>query len=136
LKKLGSLYLNYAFVVGGGLLALLLIGTQAARSTGEAVVAIVLGLSAPIPMLLLGLSLRRGWRVAPLLCFAAPIVMGFAVSRVWGHSEPTRTAGLMASFVFNGQYSQLYYLPGAVVLGALVLATLVRGRRRATTVST
>lgn len=122
MKKLGDIYIGYGFLVGGALFLLLLVGTQAAHSTSEAVLALVLGLITPIPMLVLGVALRRGWKAAPLLCIAAPLVLSSLVAHVWARPQPPWSAGALTSFIFNAEYGQLYFLPCAIVLGVIVAA--------------
>jgi hypothetical protein len=130
MRKLGSLYIGYGSIVGGLLLMLLLVGTQAARSGAEAGLGLLLGIAAPLPMLLLGVALRRGWKPAPILCAVAPIVLITIVARVWGQPQPPREAGLLASFLFNAAYSQLYFLPGTIVLGAIAGVAAMRSARQ------
>ena len=130
MKKLGDIYFGYGFLVGGVLFLLLLVGTQAAHSTSEALAALVLGLITPIPMLLLGVALRRGWKAAPLLCISAPLLLSFLVLRVWARPQPHWSAGALTSFIFNAEYSQLYFLPCAIVLGAIVAARTMSARYR------
>jgi len=121
MNKLARYYLGYGFVVGGLLFLLLLVGTQAARSSTEATLAILLGLIAPMPTLLVGVALRRNWKSAPILCVLVPVALALVVARVWGRPEPPRTAGELTSAVFNAQYSQLYFLPGLILLGMIVI---------------
>ena len=128
MKKLGRLYLGYAGFVGGPLFLLMVVATQAAHSEAEAVAAVLLGLVTPIPMIAVGIAVYRRWRVAPLLSSATPFALGFMVSRVWGQPQPSRAAGAMKAFLFNLDYSQLYYLPGAIGLGALVVRHVLRRR--------
>jgi hypothetical protein len=126
----GALCLGYGLLVGGGLFLLLLVGTQAARSPAEAILAILLGVIAPVPTLLVGVGLRRGWKIAPALCVLVPVVLAVVVAQVWGRPEPPRTAGLLTSAVFNLEYSQLYFLPGTILgLIAMAHAGLRRHRR-------
>jgi len=101
MKKLGDTYFGYGFLVGGALFLLLLIGTQAAHSTTEALVALVLGLITPIPMLLLGVAVKRGWKAAPFLCIAAPLVLGFLVAHVWARPQPPWSTGALTSFILT-----------------------------------
>ena len=130
MNSLGRFYLGYGFLVGAPLFLLLLVGTQAAHSSAEALLAILLGVLAPMPMLLLGVALRRGWKAAPILCIATPVAFSFVVAQVWGLPHPTRADGLLRSAIFDAKYGQLYYLPGMIVLGAVVAirATLMRDR--------
>jgi hypothetical protein len=129
IKKLAWFYLGYGFVVGGLLYFLILVGTQAARSETEVVVAMIFGLLPPLPMLVVGYSLRREWKYAQHLALAAPVVMGVLVALVWGMPEPARAAPLTFSLAFNVAISQIYFLPGATVFGLCVLGSALRERR-------
>jgi hypothetical protein len=130
MKKLASFYLGYGAAVGGGLFLLALVGTQAAHSAADAISAVLLGLVAPLPMLLPGVALWRGWKAAPIPCIVVPVVMTIGLARVWGRPQPTYFDGALAGFVFNAQYRQLYFLPGAIV-GLLGMGRVMwAGRRR------
>jgi len=126
-SRIARWYLGYGAVVGGALLLLLLVGTQAAHSEAEIALAPLLGVVVPLPMLLSGVALRRRWRGAWVLCVVLPLLMGAGVARLWGRPQPPRAAGLLASFVFSAVAAQLYFLPGATVLALLVVARLRRG---------
>lgn len=128
MKKLAWFYLGYGFVVGGLLYFLIPVGTQAVRSEPEVVVAMIFGLLPPLPMLVVGYSLRREWKYAPHLALAVPVVMGVLVALVWGMPEPARAAPDLLTRV---QYaiSRIYFLPGATVFGLCVLGSALRERR-------
>jgi hypothetical protein len=122
-------YLGYGGGVGGLLYFLILVGTQAARSETEVIAALIFGLLPPLPMLVVGYSLRRKWKHAQTLALAVPVVMGLLVALVWQTPEPTRAAALTYSLAFNMAISQIYFLPGAVVFGLCVLGSALREKR-------
>jgi hypothetical protein len=122
LARLGRAYLIYSLVVGGPLLLLLLIGTQAARSFGEMAAAPLVGLLMPLPMLVVGLALERGRnaRVGVWLAFTVPLLMAAAYVAANRWPQPTRATPLLTAFEYSLFTGQEFFLPGAVVLALLV----------------
>ncbi|MEP6834129.1 MAG: hypothetical protein ABJB74_12075 [Gemmatimonas sp.] len=117
MHRLARWYLGYSATVGGVLLLLLVVGTQAAHSGAELALAPLLGVIVPLPMLVVGLTVRREWRGAPVLCAMLPLLMMGGLAFVWGRPQPPRASGLGASFLFNAVSAQLYFLPGAIIFG-------------------
>lgn len=129
MKKLAWFYFGYGGLVGGLLYLLILVGTQAANSQTEVIAALIFGLLPPLPLLVVGYGLRHQWKHAQTLALAVPVVMGLLGALVWQMPAPTRDAALIYSLAFNVVVSQIYFLPGAVVLGLCVLGSALRDKR-------
>ncbi|MEP6619409.1 MAG: hypothetical protein ABJE47_08840 [bacterium] len=129
LQRLGRFYLLYGAAVGGCLYLLLLVGTQAARSTAEMFAGPALGLVVPLPMILVAVALMQEWRFAVWLAEGVAVLMAGCVFATWTAAEPTRATPVLRSFVFGLVSGQRYFLPGAVILAVLVGITAIRTSR-------
>jgi hypothetical protein len=131
LARLGRAYLIYGAVVGGPLLLLLLIGTQAARSLGEMAAAPLVGILMPAPMLVVGVALERGRdsRLGVWLAFTAPVLMAAAYFTASRWPQPTRATPLRTAFEYSLFTGQEFFLPGAAALALLVALVAWRAAR-------
>lgn len=122
-------YLLLGGLVGAPLFLLLLVGTQAAHSTAEMYLGMLLAVLQLAPMLLLAWAIDRWRPVAIWLAVAYPVAIGIGGLVLRTFSQPHRDTPLGYSSAYYFVYGQLYYLPFAAILAVVVLRAVVAERR-------
>lgn len=122
-------YLLLGSLVGAPLFLLLLVGTQAAHSTGEMHLGMLLGMLQFAPMFLLSWALPRWRPVATWLAVAYPVAVGIGALVLRALAQPHRAPPLGYFMAYYFVYGQLYYLPFAAILAVVVLRAVVAERR-------
>jgi hypothetical protein len=119
-----------AAIVGVPVFLLLMVGTQAARSTIEAFLGMVVATLTPVPMLALGATIRKRLPFAKVAAIAYPVVLGLAQLAL-KFLPPPRRDGPLYDLCYNFIAGQLYYLPFAGILALIVVACIVDDRHEA-----
>jgi hypothetical protein len=130
-RKIGQWYLAAGAVIGGPLGLLLLIGTQAARSSAEMYLGFLSAALQLVPMMGLGLAIEREQRWARWAAIVFPLAIAVAQVVLRSYPVPRRGDALGDSYamVYYLVYGQRYYLPFALILAIVIVRAIVAERR-------
>jgi hypothetical protein len=130
-QRIGQWYMMLGAVVGAPMGFLLIVGTQAARSTGEMYSGFLSAALQLVPMLGLGFAIEREQRWARYAAIAFPVLIFVGQLALRGYPLPSRAnpRGDVYDTIYYFVYGQRYYLPFAVIMAAVIIHAFVRERR-------
>lgn len=131
-RKIGQWYLVAGALIGGPLGLLLVVGTQAARSSAEMYLGFLSAALQLVPMMGLGLAIERDQRWARWAALVFPLAIAGAQVVLRSYPPPRRgdAFGETYATVYYLVYGQRYYLPFALLLAVVIVHAIVAERRQ------
>jgi len=133
-QRIGRWYMILGTMIGAPLGLLLVVGTQAARSSAEMFLGFASAALQLVPMIGLGFAIEKEQRWARWAAVAFPVLILVGQLVLRGHPLPSRAnpRGDMYDTTYYLVYGQRYYLPFALIMAVVIVHALVRERALAT----